>query len=98
MSAPNDPLKVKEKMPCFMMIVNEEGKEVLVNLNQVRVVEKLAADHVRIVFAPDSSITSRGQSAIECLGLCAAYSVLPSGTTFAEVLQKHADALSESQT
>jgi hypothetical protein len=82
----DDPLKVKDKMPCFMMVLGDDKQESLINLNQVRLIQKISDSHVRILFDTTFTLELHGESATKFLGFCMAYSVLPDGVTVAEAV------------
>jgi hypothetical protein len=82
----DDPLRVKDKMPCFMTVLGDDKQEYLVNLNQVRLVQKISDDHVRIMFETNFTLELHGETANKFLGFCMAYSVLPDGATVAEAV------------
>ena len=83
-----DLANAKDRMPCFMLVVGDDKQEQLINLSQIRVLQKLGDEHVRILFDPNFTLEFHGKGAMQILGLCMAYSLLADGTPVSEIVEK----------
>ena len=65
--------------PRFVFLLTDDHKEALINLNQVRFIEKISDQHVQLQFAPDHTINIQGQNAIDLLEYCLTHAVQADG-------------------
>ena len=74
--------------PSFMLMMGVDNQEFLVNLSQIRAVQKISDDHVRILFGLDFTLEVHGKGAQEVLAYCVVRSVLADGTPCIELIEK----------
>ena len=65
--------------PRFVFLPTDDNRQALVNLNQVRYIEKISDQHVRLLFAPDHTIDVHGQNASDLVEYCLTHAVQADG-------------------
>jgi hypothetical protein len=65
--------------PRFVFLLTDDKKQSLINLNQVRTIEKISDQHVQLQFAPDHTINVHGQNAIDLVEYCMTHAVQADG-------------------
>jgi hypothetical protein len=79
-------------LPTFMYLTSD-GSELLVNLDQIKIVDQITHSTVRLMFAPNMTVTVHGEKAvIELLGLLAKSCIITDGTPLPEALAKAIDS------
>jgi hypothetical protein len=84
----------RHSTPSFLLCVGDDKQEKIVNLSQIRLVEKLSDDHVRLVFDLNFTLEVHGKGAMQLLAYCMARSVLVDGTPVLEIWEKLGKATS----
>ena len=72
--------------PRFVFLLTDDKKQSLINLNQVRTIEKISDQHVQLQFAPDHTINIHGQNAIDLIEYCMSHAVQADGQPLPEII------------
>ena len=75
-------------MPTFMYISGNDGKEFILNLNLVRMVDQIAAGHIRLLFGERHIVTLTGEMANEVLSLLVNNCIVSNGMPFPEFMER----------
>jgi len=78
-----------------MFVMGDDNQENVINLNQVRMIQKLSDQEAVVIFDPNHTLHFHGDGAMKVLSYCAYFSVLMDGTPVADVLKNNGEEKSD---
>jgi len=74
--------------PFFVLVIGDDQSERMINLNQVRMIEKISDDHIKVMFDATFTVELHGSGASQILVLCMINSIAPDGTPVSEIWKR----------